>query len=92
MNITAQSSNGYIKFDSDTGKIVECFEYPDCQGTLCNIKLINVRALRAVYPSGLPADVDILECGYWDIGGKYEPPLSWDAEGWCFVEREESHV
>lgn len=78
MNVVAQSSNGRVWFDSNTGTVTLIAEDPGCENSLSMIDSIDVVKLRGVYPEGIPSEVDILECGYWTKDGIYEPPLWWN--------------
>jgi hypothetical protein len=83
-------SHGELKFDPKTGKtnnsdlLVTNSEYK-------NITKIDVIEYRKFYGykrvSDMPTDIDILDVGYWQSNGDYEPPCAdWREEAKRFRE------
>lgn len=59
-NVTIIGSWGKIVADRTTGRIIDNDGYP---------------GIERFDPTTLTdANLDILECGYWDTTGRYEPP------------------
>jgi len=85
MNITACSSHGSIEFDSETG-IVFSQHLDNCEDCPDNIGRFDVEEYKKFYGvTELPAEIDILDLGYWLEDESYEEP----AHDWR-IERDEN--
>jgi hypothetical protein len=70
------SSGGSLKVDFQTGLVVECTTCRNEDNDLKDIVRFDIEEYKAYYGiSEIPADLDILDLGYWNMDGGYEKPV-----------------
>lgn len=76
--VTIAGSHGSMVVDASTGVVLKWNHSGD--GDYKDIVKIDLDEYRRTYPGpgGIMARIDVLDVGYWDKSGAYEPP----AEHW----------
>ena len=75
MIITAYSSHGHFTFDAITGGVIS---HTLSEEFGCFPLRVNIYEYFDYYGESLPAVVDVLDIGFYDLNGIYcEPELEW---------------
>lgn len=67
------SSNGELKVNSKTGKVIKCDMSTDGEG-IDQIERFDIEEYKKFWNAEITDDIDILNLGYWTKDGQYEEP------------------